>query len=164
MSEIIIITTGGTIDKDYPKPTGGYAFEMGEPAAKRVLAASRASIKYKVIEVMKKDSQDIDDIDRQSIAEACMSARSTRIVITHGTDTMLDTARYLAKRVNDKTIVLTGALKPERFRDSEAAFNIGLALGAVQSLDEGVYIAMSGLVLRWDRCTRDSKTGVFIEV
>ncbi|MDP2718189.1 MAG: asparaginase domain-containing protein [Candidatus Micrarchaeota archaeon] len=144
----MFIQTGGTFDKDYPKTTQGYAFEITEPAAKRILEKAKPSLVFRIQSILKKDSQDITDADRQQIANAVKATPETRIVVTHGSDALLETAAFLAKRVPGKTIVLTSALLPEKFRDSDAAFNLGMAVGAVQSLPAGIHVAFSGLVLR----------------
>lgn len=117
---------------------------------------------YEVISVLKKDSLDITEEDREKIYEACLKTNSRKIVITHGTDTMLDTAKKLSY-IEGKTIVITGAMRPERFSNSDAPINVGMALGALDVLGDGVYIAMHGRVLSWDKCKRDMKTGQFVE-
>jgi L-asparaginase len=160
---ILIIQTGGTIDKDYPKLTKGWAFEITDSAAERILRRVHPSFQYEVKGVLKKDSQDITDEDRDLIAEACIKSQYHKILVTHGTDTMIKTASYLAKRVHDKIIVLTGAAKPERFKDSDAEFNVGTAIGAMESLSSGVYIAMHGRVLPYEKTMRENSTGKFIE-
>ena len=160
--EITFITTGGSIDKDYPKVTGGYAFELGEPAVKRILKKYKLNFKYEIISVIQKDSLDITEADRESILNACRKTSSDKIIITHGTDTMLETAERVSE-INDKTIVITGATKPERFKESDAEFNLGCAVGAISELSSGIYIVMNGGVYPWDRCRRDENTGVFVE-
>jgi L-asparaginase len=160
---ILIIQTGGTIDKDYPRLTKGWAFEITDSAAERILERVHPSFQYEVEYLLKKDSQDITDEDRKLIAEACIRSKHKRILITHGTDSMIETAAYLAKEINDKTIVLTGATKPERFKDSDAEFNVGTAIGASESLPNGVYIAMHGRVLPYDKTIRETSTGKFVE-
>ncbi len=159
--KIVFIQTGGTIDKDYPRKTGGYAFEIDEPAVERILSMVNPTFVYEVLTVCRKDSQDITDQDRHELLETVHKVSADRIVITHGTDTMLDTAEFLDGSTH-KVIVITGAMKPERFIASDAAFNVGVALGAAASLQPGVYIAMNGTVLPWHDCRRDGKTGQFI--
>jgi L-asparaginase len=100
--------------------------------------------------------------DRERILEACQKADADKIVVTHGTDTMIETARKLS-RVKNKAIVLTGAMKPEKFVDSDASFNVGAALGALSVLSNGVYVAMNGLVLPWNKVKRDERSGRFVE-
>ena len=160
--KLLFIQTGGTIDKDYPRPSRGYAFEIAEPAVRRVLARGNPGFEFEVLSVLKKDSSDLTEEDRERIYRVCVQADSQRIIITHGTDTMLETARSLS-RIEGKVIVLTGAAKPERFSDSDAAFNIGTAVGASGVLKNGVYIAMNGRVYPWDRVKRDRETGQFVE-
>lgn len=163
MFMILFIQTGGTIDKDYPKLTKGWAFEITDPAVERILGRVKPSFHYEVISLVKKDSQEISEEDRQLIAKKCQETDYQRIVITHGTDTIIQTAEYLAKHVSGKTIVLTGAARPERFKDSDADFNVGTAVGSMESLPEGVYIAMHGRVLPYDRTMRETSTGKFVE-
>lgn len=160
--EITFITTGGSIDKDYPKVTKGYAFEMGEPAVLRILDKIKPNFKYTIIPVLKKDSLDLTDKDREEILSECKNASSSKIIITHGTDTMLETAKKLSE-VKDKTIVFTAARKPEKFKDSDAEFNLGCAIGAIHTLENGLYIVMHGRVYPWNKCKRDQKTGQFID-
>ena len=160
--EITFISTGGSIDKDYPKTTGGYAFELGEPAVERILKKYKLNFKYEIISVIQKDSLDFTDDDRESILNACRKTSSDKIIITHGTDTMLETAKKVSE-VQNKAIVITGATKPERFKESDAEFNLGCAVGAISELKPGVFIIMNGRVYSWEKCTRNEKTGVFVE-
>lgn len=160
--KILFIQTGGTIDKDYPRITGGYAFEITEPAVKRILEKIKPGFEYEILSLMRKDSQDISMADREKILDACRRAACDRIIVTHGTDTMIETARTLSA-ITDKTIILTGAMRPERFTDSDAAFNIGVAIGAANTLQPGVYIAMHGRVFSYDRAQRDIATGRFTD-
>jgi len=159
---VVFIQTGGTIDKDYPKKERGYAFEFGEPAVERILQRVNPSFDFEVISVFEKDSLDITSEDRKRIYDACRKARSSKIVITHGTDTIIETARELSK-IRGKAIVLTGSMRPEKFSDSDASFNVGTAIGAVNVIEDGVYIAMNGGVYRWDRVRRDGDSGRFVE-
>jgi L-asparaginase len=158
---LLILQAGGTIDKDYPRTTGGYAFEIGEPAARRVLEAANPAFDCRTVSVVRKDSLELTAEDRRALRDACTSAAERRIVVTHGTDTMIETARALAG-VPGKVIVLTGAMRPERFANSDAAFNLGLAVGAAQTLPPGVYVAMHGRVHHWDRVARTAD-GQFVE-
>jgi L-asparaginase len=155
MMTLLFLQTGGTIDKDYPRTRRGHAFEIADPAVQRVLDRVHPAFDYSITTVAKKDSLELTDEDRQRIHQACVSAPADRIVITHGTDTMIDTARALAG-IAGKVIVLTGAMRPERFSNSDAAFNVGLAVGAAQSLPPGVYVAMHGGVHPWDAVGRSS--------
>ena len=160
--KIIFIQTGGTIDKEYPRTTKGYAFEIGEPAVRRILEKVNPTFKFEVTSLLQKDSLEITDEDRQKIFQACREVEGDRIIITHGTDTMIETAMRLSE-ITDKTIVITGAMRPEKFSDSDAMFNIGVAVAAVQTLSSGVYVAMNGRVCEWDKVKRDMTTGQFLE-
>lgn len=160
--KITFIQTGGTIDKDYPKTTGGYAFEISEPAVRRILEKLNPSFEYEIISLCKKDSQDITEEDREKIYKTCKELENDRIIITHGTDTLIETAEKL-KDIKDKVIIFTGSFKPEKFTDSDASINVGVAIGAVNILKDGIYIAMNGSIYTCDKVMRDSKTGKFIE-
>lgn len=143
MFDISIIAVGGTIDKVYFDAKSEY--EVGPPNIEKVLSELNLSISYSVNSLMRKDSLDLTALDRALIAETVAKDTCDRIVITHGTDTMVETAKALTG-IALKTIVLTGALEPALFKTSDAVFNIGCALGAVQSLPPGVYIAMNGKI------------------
>jgi len=160
--KILFIQAGGTIDKDYPRTQGGYAFEIGEPSVKRILEKVHPSFEFAVVSLLKKDSLDMTERDRDRILEACRKSDANKIVVTHGTDAMIETARKLS-RIKNKAIVLTGALKPEKFSDSDASFNVGAAVGALNTLSSGVYIAMNGRILPWNKVKRDERTGRFVE-
>jgi L-asparaginase len=160
--KIVFIQAGGTIDKDYPRAQKGYAFEIGEPAVKRILEKAHPSFDFEVVSLLKKDSLDMTEKDRNRILEACQKTDADKIVITHGTDTMIETAKKLS-RIKNKAIVLTGAMKPEKFSDSDASFNVGAAVGALNVLSRGVYIAMNGRILLWNKVKRDERTGRFVE-
>ena len=158
--KLLFIQTGGTIDKDYPKTKKGYAFEIAEPAVKRVLEKANPVFEFEIKTVLKKDSLDITTADREKIMLACKESKIEKIIITHGTDTMIETAKKLSK-LTDKTIIITGAMRPERFANSDAAFNLGVAIGAIQTLKEGVYITMHGQVYAWNKVKRSAQ-GQFI--
>jgi L-asparaginase len=143
ISDLLIITTGGTIDKIYFDDKSDY--QVGEPQISQILHAMHVAFEFEVSALMRKDSLHITDDDRKLIRAAIAASRASHVLITHGTDTMVETAVEL-QGLDDKTIVLTGALNPARFRDSDAIFNIGCAVGAVQALPPGVYIAMNGKV------------------
>lgn len=145
MNSLLIITTGGTIDKIYFDDKSDY--QVGEPQIGRILRELGVVIPFTVVPVMRKDSLHIDAEDREQLKAAIESRTENHILITHGTDTMVETARVLSA-IPGKTMVLTGALNPASFRGSDAEFNIGTAVGAVQSLPAGVYIAMNGRI--WD--------------
>lgn len=145
MDELLIVTTGGTIDKVYFDDKSD--FQVGDPQIGRILEELGVAFRFRVIGIMRKDSLHIGEEDRALIRAAIAAQPQRHVLLTHGTDTMVDTARALGD-LADRTIVLTGALNPARFRGSDAEFNIGTAVGAVQSLPPGVYIAMNGRV--WD--------------
>ena len=143
---------GGTMDKDYPEGATdhGYEFQIGEPAFLSIMARAKVpSGTYAYACLLRKDSLDMTDEDRTFICESTEECTEKRVVLTHGTDTIHKTAKVLST-VQGKTIVLTGAMLPEKFRDSDADFNFGMALGAVQCLPPGVYIVLYGEVKRWD--------------
>lgn len=152
MEHIEIITTGGTIDKIYFDAKSEY--EVGDPNIEIVLSELNLALHYSIRPLLRKDSLELDDTDRSLIREAVVSAQSTKILITHGTDTMVETAQVL-KGIPAKTIALTGALQPALFKNSDAIFNIGCALGAVQALDPGVYIVMNGKVFEADKVRKN---------
>ena len=158
---IIFIQTGGTIDKDYPKTTKGYAFEFGEPATKRILEKLHPSFEYQFTTAFQKDSLDITKEDREHLVTIISQKDSDKIIITHGTDTLIETAKFIAQKVKDKTIILTGAMRPERFTNSDADVNIGGAISAVQLLSNGVYIHMHGITKSHGSIRRDLATGKF---
>jgi L-asparaginase len=161
MKKILILTTGGTIDKVYFDAKSTY--EVGEPNIKIVLGELDLTIDYSVRSLLKKDSLDITDQDRELIREAVVDANEECILITHGTDTMVQTAKYLAK-IPGKTIVLTGALTPALFKTTDALFNIGCALGAVQALGPGVYIAMNGAIFPHENVRKNLDKNRFEEI
>lgn len=143
MEELLIVTTGGTIDKVYFDDKSD--FQVGEPQIGRILQELGVAFRFSVIPLLRKDSLHINAEDRELLRAAISAQDTPHVLVTHGTDTMVETAQVLAS-IADKTIVLTGALNPARFRGSDAEFNIGTAVGAVQCLPAGVYIAMNGRV------------------
>ncbi len=145
--KVLFIQTGGTIDKNYPAGVNnhGYNFEITEPAFDRILKRIKPKFEYEAKLLLKKDSLDLEDKDRALILETCQNSSFDKIIITHGTDTMSQTAQTLAA-IKDKTIVITGAMLPEKFKDSDADFNLGTAIGALSSLPPGIYIALHGQV------------------
>jgi len=159
--KILFIQTGGTIDKDYPKQVKGYAFEISEPAVRQILERVNPEFEYEIISLLRKDSLDLTVKDKKKIFEVCEKADSDKIIITHGTDTMIETAVFLSE-IKNKTIVITGAFKPEKFTGSDADFNVGAAVGAVSALHNGIYITMNGNIYRYDEVKRDKETGKFI--
>ena len=143
--EIAFITTGGTIDKVYFDAKS--AFEVGESVIEHVLRRAEVGFPIRQLALMRKDSLELTDEDRTAIRSAVEGVQEPYVVITHGTDTMVDTAKML-EGIDGKTVVLTGSLSPARFQQSDAEFNIGLAVGAVQSLAPGVYVAMNGTIFK----------------
>lgn len=141
--KIRIFTTGGTIDKIYFDQKSQY--EIGDPQAGGVLERANVTFEYEVESILRQDSLDLTDDDRRIIHAAVASAAEEKFVITHGTDTMTDTAKVL-EGIPGKTIVLTGSMYPARFRDSDAVFNLGCAVIAAQTLQPGIYIAMNGQI------------------
>ena len=181
--EILFIQTGGTIDKDYPKTIGGYNFEIDEAAVKRITAKIKPSVgfKYIITSVCRKDSQEINQGDREAILKCILEADQLKIIVTHGTDTLIETARFIQQSLQSdsksvgKIVMFVGAFFPERFKDSDADMNIGSALGALDILhmkqvatndvrrndDTCVYIALGGRVIPAIVAARDSNTGLF---
>jgi L-asparaginase len=145
VEELLIVTTGGTIDKIYFDDKSD--FQVGEPQIGRILEELGVAFRFRVISILRKDSLHIDDADRELIRRTVEAQDTRHVLITHGTDSMVQTARALAG-VEGKVIVLTGSLNPALFRGSDAVFNVGTAVGAVQALPEGVHIAMNGRI--WD--------------
>ncbi len=145
MNKLLIVTTGGTIDKIYFDDMSDY--QIGDPQIGQILSLMNVGFEFEVNALMRKDSLHFTDADRQAIHETISSSDASHILITHGTDTMVKTA-LLLNDIPEKTMVLTGALNPARFRDSDAVFNIGCAVGALQALPQGAWIAMNGCV--WD--------------
>lgn len=158
---ILFIQTGGTIDKDYPRTVKGYAFEITAPAVKNIIEKIKPGFNCKIISLMRKDSTDINEADRRKIFAFCQDTQSKKIIITHGTDTLIKTAQHLLG-IKDKTIILTGAFKPEKFKNSDADFNIGFAIGALNHLPSGTYIAFHGKLFTADNICR-RKNGEFTE-
>ncbi|TDK21755.1 asparaginase [Luteimonas aestuarii] len=145
MDQLLIVTTGGTIDKIYFDDKSDY--QIGDPQIGRMLDELGVAFRYTVIPIIRKDSLHITAEDRELIRATVAAQPARHVLITHGTDSMVETAKVLST-LDGKTIVLTGALSPARFRGSDAEFNIGCAVGAVQSLPPGAYIAMNGRI--WD--------------
>ncbi|AMN46564.1 asparaginase [Steroidobacter denitrificans] len=156
---IAVVTTGGTIDKIYFDALSSY--QVGESFVEKLLEAANVACPYRVIELMRKDSLELEDQDRVRLRAAIEALQTRRIVVTHGTDTMTLSAAALAP-LSDRTIVLTGALSPARFTQSDAAFNLGMAFAAAQMLPAGVYIAMNGQVFAGDRVRKDRALGRFV--
>lgn len=159
---IRILVTGGTFDKEYNEITGELFFK--DTHLSEMLKLGRCRVDVDVRTLMMIDSLQMTDEDRVLIADNCNRAEEDKIIITHGTDTMADTARFLASRVHNKTIVLTGAMIPYKFGSSDGLFNLGSAMAFVQSLPKGVYVAMNGKYFNWDNVRKNRKTGQFEEL
>jgi len=156
---IRILVTGGTFDKEYNELTGELYFH--DTHVQEMLSLGRCLLEVDVEKVMMVDSLDMTEDDRDRIAEHCRRAPEPRIVVTHGTDTMVETAAHLAREVAGKTVVLTGAMVPYKFGSSDGMFNLGSALAFVQTLPPGVYIAMNGRVFPWNRVRKNKQRGIF---
>ncbi|MFL6547569.1 MAG: asparaginase domain-containing protein [Povalibacter sp.] len=156
---IVIVTTGGTIDKAYFDALSEY--QVGETMVAQLLKIGRVAYPWRIVELLRKDSLDLTDEDRNRLQQTVGELPERRVVITHGTDTMTDTARALSG-IRDKVIVLTGALAPARFSESDATFNLGMAFAAVQVASAGVYIAMNGQVFNADEVRKDREQGRFV--
>ncbi len=156
---VCLLVTGGTFDKEYDEIRGTLDFR--DTHLPDMLTMARSQVDVRVRTLMMVDSLEMTDADRELIASNCREVPEQYIVITHGTDTMVDTARALAERVTDKTIVLTGAMIPIAFGSSDGLFNLGGALTAVQVLPCGVYITMNGRVFPWNNVRKNLQTGVF---
>ena len=152
MKKMKIFTVGGTIDKIYFDAQSEY--EVGSPTIEKMLDRFNVYFDYSITSLFRKDSLDMTDEDRQTIYEKVSECSEKHILITHGTDTMDQTARALSD-IQEKTIVLTGSLLPAHFKDSDAEFNIGSALGSMWSADPGVYIAMNGYIFSWRDVYKD---------
>ena len=142
---IRFLTTGGTIDKIYFDANS--RFEVGDSQVRHILAEGLAGFEFDVVPLFRKDSLDLTEEDRAELRRYIEGDDQRRYVVTHGTDTMVETARAL-EGLSDRTIVLTGALSPARFKSTDAVFNIGMAVAAVQTVAPGVYLAMNGEVFR----------------
>ncbi len=159
--KIIFVQTGGTIDKDYPRKTNGWAFEFGEPATNRILKKLDPSFEYELITAFQKDSQEITEKDREFLADLIEENSCKKFIITHGTDTLIETALFLSQRIKDKVIVVTGAMRPERFDNSDAPINLGSAIATLNLKESGVFVAMHGVVKCANEIKRNIETGKF---
>ncbi len=161
--KINIFTTGGTIDKTYATNKGTVNFSFGDPAIKELFDKKlKVGFTFNIKNILSKDSTEMTDEDRILVKKACEKSDVSKILITHGTDTMIDTAKVLAG-IKDKIIILTGSSLPYIFKDSDADFNIGVAIGALNVLENGVYIAMNGRIFPWNKCQK-TQDGRFIEL
>jgi L-asparaginase len=158
---IRIFITGGTFDKEYNELDGQLYFK--DTHMSDLLERGRNKMPVEIRTLMMVDSLEMSDEDRDLIAHQCLQCDEEQIVITHGTDTMSDTARTIAEKVKDKTIVLTGAMIPITFGSSDGLFNLGSALAFVQTLPPGVYIAMNGRYFHWNNVRKNRQTGMFEE-
>ena len=156
---ICIFVTGGTFDKTYDEVAGKLSF--GDTHLPEMLRLGRSRVEVSTRTLMMVDSLDMSDGDREIVARHCAQCSESRILVTHGTDTMVDTAAVIARTVPGKTIVLTGAMVPYAFGSSDGLFNLGSAISFVQVLPPGVYIAMNGQCFEWDKVRKNRQTGVF---
>jgi L-asparaginase len=159
---IRIFITGGTFDKEYNELNGELFFK--DTHLPELLEKGRSKMPVEIRTLMMVDSLAMTDEDRELIAYQCNQCDEKQIVITHGTDTMSETAKVLAEKVKNKTIVLTGAMIPIKFGSSDGLFNLGSALAFVQTLSPGIYVAMNGRYFNWDNVRKNKQTGVFEEV
>ena len=157
-----IFVTGGTFDKEYDEITGNLFFKKTH--LREMLDLGRAKIDINISTLMMKDSLEMDDNDRSLVVDNCSKTIESNIIITHGTDTMIDTATSIANAKLNKTIVLTGAMIPYKFGSSDGLFNLGAAIGFVQSLPNGVYIAMNGKYFHYDKVKKNKEIGEFIPI
>ena len=157
MTAVHFVTTGGTIDKEY---SVNGELVIGAPMAPALVALARTNLDVSFTEACRKDSLELTDSDISKIRSCVIDSPATCVVVTHGTDTMVRTGRALGN-LRGKTVVLTGAMQPARMRESDAATNIGLAVAAVQLLPDGVYVAMSGLVIPIERASKNVALGLF---
>ena len=159
MNPIKIFVTGGTFDKEYNELNGELYFKKTH--LHEMLALGRSQLKVDIETIMMKDSLEMSNDDRNTIVQQCLESDESKILITHGTDTMVETATLLAKKITTKTIVLTGAMIPYKFGSSDGLFNLGSALSFLQSLPHGIYIAMNGNIFNWDNVKKNKKLGLF---
>ena len=155
---IKLFSTGGTIAKRYDELSGELLFDKRH--IQKMLDQGRCTTDIKVIPLMLKDSLDMNEQDRDIILKVCKDATKEKIIITHGTDTMVESAKKLST-IKNKTIVLTGAMIPYAFKNSDALFNISAAITAVQALSHGIYICMNGEIFSWDNVIKNTKDGIF---
>ncbi|MBL0154747.1 MAG: asparaginase [Chitinophagaceae bacterium] len=159
---IRIFITGGTFDKEYNELNGELYFK--DTHMSELLDKGRCRVPVQIRTLMMVDSLEMTAGDRELIAHQCNQCEEDQIVITHGTDTMSETAAVLAKEVKGKTVVLTGAMIPIKFGSSDGLFNLGSAIAFAQALPAGVYVAMNGRYFNWDNVRKNKQTGVFEEI
>tara|TARA_B100001109_G_scaffold25058_1_gene18530 strand:- start:949 stop:1434 length:486 start_codon:yes stop_codon:yes gene_type:complete len=157
-----IFVTGGTFDKEYDEITGNLFFKKTH--LREMLDLGRAKIDINISTLMMKDSLEMDENDRSIVVDNCSKSIESNVIITHGTDTMIDTATSIANAKLNKTIVLTGAMIPYKFGSSDGLFNLGAAIGFVQSLPNGVYIAMNGKYFHYDKVKKNKEIGEFVPI
>ena len=160
MSRIAVLVTGGTFDKEYEEKTGRLFFRRTH--VPEMLKLGRCRVPVSIERLMMVDSLDMTEAQRREILRACRRSPARRIVVTHGTDTMVETARLLGRELRGRTVVLTGAMVPYKFGSSDGLFNLGSALSFAQTLPPGVYVAMNGRCLPADRARKDRSRGVFV--
>jgi L-asparaginase len=159
MNPIKIFVTGGTFDKEYNELNGELYFKKTH--LHEMLVLGRSQLKVDIETIMMKDSVEMSNEDRNIIVQQCLESDESKILITHGTDTMVETAKLLAEKITSKTIVLTGAMIPYKFGSSDGLFNLGSALSFLQSLPHGIYIAMNGNIFNWDNVKKNKELGLF---
>ena len=159
MKYIKIFSTGGTFDKEFNELNGELYFKKTQ--LHELLELGRSQLNVKVETLMMIDSLNMTDDERQYIIKKCQKEVSQRIIITHGTDTMVETAKILAEHIQDKTIILTGAMIPIKFGSSDGLFNLGSALSFVQILEPGIYITMNGRYFNWNNVRKNKNLGIF---
>jgi L-asparaginase len=160
--QIRLFITGGTFDKEYNELNGELFFE--DTHVPEMLELGRCKLDVNIRTLMMIDSLEMKDDDREIIAHNCVQCEEEKIVITHGTDTLVETARILAAKVKNKTVVLTGAMIPYKFGSSDGLFNLGAALAFVQTLPNGIYISMNGKYFHWDNVRKNKELGLFEEI
>jgi L-asparaginase len=159
---IRILITGGTIDKEYDPLSGELTFARSHLS--NMLNQVRCTARFVLEEMMLKDSLQMRREDREEISKKCLDCPERKLIVTHGTDTMVETARVLGKNVKDKTVVLVGSMIPYAFGASDALFNLGCAFAAVQAFQQGVYITMNGRIFVWDNVRKNRESGEFEEL
>ena len=158
---ITVFVTGGTFDKEYNEISGELYFK--DTHIRKILELGRAQLEVKIKKLMLIDSLNMTNKDRGAILQNCTSTKDEKIVITHGTDTMTETAKFLARANLKKTIVLTGAMIPYKFGSSDGLFNLGSAFAFAQVLPSGVFVAMNGRFFEWDKVVKNKISGKFEE-
>ena len=159
MKYIKIFATGGTFDKEFNEINGELYFK--ETNLYELLELGRSQLDVKIETLMMIDSLKMSKDDRKYIINKCKNEKTDRIIITHGTDTMVETAKLLAEKITDKTVIFTGAMIPIKFGSSDGLFNLGSALSFVQTLEPGVYLTMNGRYFTWDNVHKNKKLGIF---